>query len=301
MASLLRGLLFPRQQGLMRARLQPVFCLGQWPLTGGVRRSVVSSASGRKAAEAAQSVAARELRAPSNYALIKQLASKPTPTILYEAPSHFWFYFGCWSTGLGLVTWTALTGPMVMQQPEGVPRWVRSVYMITYVLLAGMGFYLIRQTANVVGSIRLLPSAGAGGQPARSVAPASPRMEVTVKRMLPLLSPKVMTTSLDKVTLETRFSLPEAYVPALKRHRLEREEAARRKQQHEFDMNHLLMMPFRHLGRGLVRMFYGIRASWTDLSYGTIKVDGKNLKVDVTGGFAHDGFRTLERVVRVGS
>jgi len=47
-------------------------------------------------------------------------------------------------------------------------------------------------------------------------------------------------------------------------------------------------------------MFRGVRAAWTDMGFGVITVDGKDYKVDVTKGFAHDGFRTLERIVTVG-
>ena len=46
--------------------------------------------------------------------------------------------------------------------------------------------------------------------------------------------------------------------------------------------------------------FAGVRSAWTDMGFGVIKVDGKDYKVDVTKGFAHDGFRTLERVVTIG-
>jgi hypothetical protein len=35
------------------------------------------------------------------------------------------------------------------------------------------------------------------------------------------------------------------------------------------------------------------------MGYGMIKVDGKQYKVDVTKGFAHDGFRTLEKLVDI--
>ncbi|ODA80061.1 hypothetical protein RJ55_03019 [Drechmeria coniospora] len=252
--------------------------------------------------------------APSRYAFIKSLATKQTPTVLYEAPSHFWFYFGCWSSGLAIITWTALTGPTVVDQPEGVPQWVSVTFGASYVLLGAMGFYLISKTPNIVGSIRILPAATASPS-ASAAAPrslsnraaaapaaptASPRLEVTVKRMVPLLAPKVISTSLDGVALKSRFSLPEEYVPELRRLEQEREGKERARQLRKHDMEHLLTMPFRRLGRALVNMFRGVRAAWTDMGYGIIRVDGKEYKVDVAKGFAHDGFRTLERIVTIG-
>ncbi|KAK7418815.1 hypothetical protein QQX98_003677 [Neonectria punicea] len=232
--------------------------------------------------------------APSRYAFIKNLATKPTPTILYEGPSHFWFYFGCWSSGITILSWTALTAPTAMTQPEGVPQWVGYVFGASYLLLGSMGLYLITKTPNIVGGIRVLPVHGS------KLAGNSPlQMEITVKRMVPLLEPKVITTMLDKVTLTSRFSLPEQYVPELKRLEAQRAEETRRKALRKFDMEHLFTMPFRQVGRGFKGMFNGIKSAWTDMGYGVMKVDGKHYKVDVTKGFAHDGFRTLEKLVDI--
>lgn len=124
-------------------------------------------------------------------------------------------------------------------------------------------------------------------------------MEVTVNRVLPFIQPKVITTTLDKVSLTSRFSLPDEYVPELKRQEQQRNEEEKRKKLREFDMNHLLTMPFRRLARAFVAMFRGVRAAWTDMGYGVMVVDGKSYKVNVVKGFAHDGFRTLERIVPV--
>lgn len=235
--------------------------------------------------------------APSRYAFIKSLATKQTPTTLYEGPSHFWFYFGCWTSGVSILTWTALTGPTVMSQPEGTPEWVTWVFGATYILMGSMGAYLITKTPNIVSSIRVLPAQAAKLAPGPGAHTTPLQMEVTVQRMLPLLKPRVLTTSLENVSLKTRFSLPSEYVPELKRQEMQR---AREVQLRKYDMEHLLTMPFRRLGRGLANMFTGVKAAWTDMGFGVMKVDGKQYKVDVTKGFAHDGFRTLERIVSIG-
>ncbi|TQV99952.1 hypothetical protein V2A60_005369 [Cordyceps javanica] len=261
--------------------------------------------------------------APTRYAFIKSLGSKTTPTILYESPSHFWFYFGCWTSGISILAWTALTGPTVVRQPEGTPSWVGYVFGAAYVLLGAMAFYLLSKTPNVVRSIRLLPAAAsiapaptpaaaaasAAARIAQPVAAAAattaattamPQLEVTVNRMVPILNPKVLVTSLDNVALKSRFSLPDEYVPELKRLEQQRAEEEARTKQRKFDMQHLLTMPFRHIGRAFSGFFRGVRAAWTDMGFATIKVGDKEFKVDVTKGFAHEGFKTLERLVSVG-
>ncbi|UNI14128.1 hypothetical protein JDV02_000793 [Purpureocillium takamizusanense] len=285
-----------------------------------------SSSTLPRSPSSASSAAAAAAVAPSRYAFIKSLATKQTPTLLYEAPSHFWFYFGCWSSGLSIVAWTALTGPSAVHQPEGVPQWVGVTFGASYVLLGAMGFYLLSKTPNIVSSIRVLPAAASGtpaaavgrssssgvaGRAAAAAASASasapmpagassPQIEITVKRMVPLLAPKVVTASLDRVSLKSRFSLPDEYVPELRRRH--EDEMARRERERlwRFDKEHLLTMPFRRTGRAFGSLFRGVRAAWTDMGFGVITVDGKDYKVDVTQGFAHDGFRTLERIVAVG-
>ncbi|KFH49083.1 hypothetical protein ACRE_001480 [Hapsidospora chrysogenum ATCC 11550] len=251
----------------------------------------------------------------TSYALIKSLATKPTPTVLYEGPSNFWFYFGCWSSGLSILTWTAVTGPLVLftepAAPEGaqsLPEWVTWINGSSYVLLAAMGFYLISKTPNIVKTIRVLPApaklrpaplATPTAAPATAPPTTTLQMEVTVHRMLPFLKPKVLVQPLDRVSIKSRLSLPEEYVPELRRLQLERMERQREAEQRKYDMEHLLTMPIRRLARGMMGLFNGVRSAWTDMGFGVIRVDGKEYKVNVTKGFAHDGFRTLEKIVSV--
>ncbi|KAH8176266.1 hypothetical protein LIA77_04684 [Sarocladium implicatum] len=230
----------------------------------------------------------------TSYAFVKSLGSKATPTTLYEGPSHFWFYFGCWSSGIGILGWTALTGPGLIHMGDDQPSWVKATYAASYVILCSMGFYLISRTHRIVSLVRVLP-----GQVASEAGQAPGlKMEVKVKSMLPFVRAKAVTTDTNKARLMSRFSLPEDLVPLLRRQRLEKEREAA-KAQHKFDMNHILTMPFRRLGRAMTALFNGTKGAWTDVGFGKMIIDGKVYKIDVTNGFAHDGFRTLEKIVPV--
>lgn len=175
----------------------------------------------------------------------------------------------------------------------------------TYVLLTAMGFFLISKTLGIVSQIRVLPSATtrAVPTPGATAAPvaASPslQMEVTVRRMLPSMEPKVIIAPLEKVSLKSRFSLPQEYVPELQRQRIQQEEIQKSKEQQKKDMGQLMTLPFRKMGRGFKGLFSGVRSAWTDMGFGRIRVEGKEYKVNVDRGFAHDGFRTLERLVPI--
>ncbi|KAG5965328.1 hypothetical protein E4U58_002884 [Claviceps cyperi] len=267
---------------------------------------ILTTASQRYLSSSTKPAAAAAAAQVSRYAFIKRLAAKQTPTVLYEAPSHFWFYFGCWSSGLVILAWAFLSGPYVIKQPEGIPQWVSIVYGAAYFFLCAMALTILSKTRNIVKTIRLLPPVSAANSTSNTVVSAAAaagmaplQLEITVKRMMPLLLPKTFTTSLDHVSLQSRFSLPSEYVPQLKRLELREQEEQRRKELHEFDMQHGMTMVFRRLGRAFVSMFKGVRAAWTNMGFGQINVDGKSYKVDVTDGYAHDEFRTLERLVEV--
>lgn len=175
----------------------------------------------------------------------------------------------------------------------------------TYCLLTAMGFFLISKTPGIVSQIRVLPSTTtrAVPTPAGTAAPVatspSLQMEVTVQRMLPAMAPKVVTVPLEKVSLKSRFSLPQEYVPDLRRQEIKEEALQKAKRQQKFDMQHLMTLPFRKIGRGFKGMFGGVRSAWTDMGFGKINVDGKEYRVNVERGFAHNGFQTLERLVPV--
>ncbi|PFH60000.1 hypothetical protein XA68_11583 [Ophiocordyceps unilateralis] len=255
MAGLSRGLAFLCRPSLLRPQSTML-----WPRVKGPASASRFSTSplgrARSTKPVERDVMAQAMQSSSRYAFLTKLAAKPSPTVLYQAPSHFWFYFTCWSTGLTLIGWSAVTAPTVLDQPEGVPKFTKRVYAVTYIILCAMGFWLIAKTPNVISSIRLLPSTAAptpGASPIAAVT-AKLQLELTVKRMLPLFSPKVIKTGIDKVSLQTRPSRSLRHIPEAKRLQMERYEAARRAALRKFDMDHLMTMPFRRIGRGFVSL-----------------------------------------------
>ncbi|RDA85797.1 hypothetical protein CP532_6291 [Ophiocordyceps camponoti-leonardi (nom. inval.)] len=273
------------------------------PATKTSRFFASSTGRVRKPVQADTLALAQAMQTGSRYAFLTKLAAKPSPTVLYQAPSHFWFYFTCWSTGVTMIGWSVFTAPVILDQPEGVPEFTKHVYAVSYFLLCAMGFYLIAKTPNVVNSIRLLPSNAVSTPAASSMAAAAARLqlEVTVKRMLPILPPKTITTGIENVSFKTRLTQWQHQIPESKLLEMERLEEARRAELRKFDMDHLLTMPFRRIGRGLQSLFQGVKSAWTGAGFGYMEVNGKKYKVDVTGGFSHATFRTLARIVDAGA
>ncbi|RCI14679.1 hypothetical protein L249_6434 [Ophiocordyceps polyrhachis-furcata BCC 54312] len=283
---------------------QPAMMLMHGPATRTGRFFASSIGRARKQVQADTLALAQAMQTGSRYAFLTKLAAKPSPTVLYQAPSHFWFYFTCWSTGISMIGWSALTAPVILDQPEGVPDFTKHVYAVSYLLLCAMGFYLIAKTPNVVNSIRLLPSNAAstpGASSSMAAAAAKLQLEVTVKHMLPMLPLRTITTGIENVSFKTRLSHWQHQIPESKLLEMERLEETRRAELRKFDMDHILTMPFRRIGRGLQSLFQGVKSAWTGAGFGFIKVNGKEYKVDVTGGFSHATFRTLARIVDTGA
>ena len=176
--------------------------------------------------------------------------------------------------------------------------------IVANVLIGSMGLYMITKTPGIINAIRVIPaqSASSGkiaGKGVAAITQPAPHIEVEVKRMVPFLSHKTIKTSFDKVVLKNRLSLPSEYVPELQRQNLRRVEELRKEELRRFDMNHIMTMPFRRMGRAFAAFFNGVKTAWTDMGFGKIQVDGKWYKVDVTKGFAHDGFRSLEKIAKI--
>jgi hypothetical protein len=230
----------------------------------------------------------------SLYGFQKALAAKARPTILYEGASHFWFYFGCWSTASAITAFILWVAPTVLYSDQ-VPTWYIAINAVSYVAFAAIGFKLVAATPNIIQRIRFVPGKAL---PRPGSAPTG-RLEVTVNSALPFVKPRVITTDAANVSLKSRLALPDHLVPELVRAQQKLEDEAKRRALRKFDMEHLLTMPFRQIGRVSKSIFQGVRAGFTDMGFGRVTVNGKEYKLDVTKGYAHDGFRTLEKLVPV--
>ena len=57
--------------------------------------------------------------------------------------------------------------------------------------------------------------------------------------------------------------------------------------------------PFRHMSRGFFQLFKAIGRTWHREGFMKVEVKGMKYKLDVTGGWALDRGRALDRLARV--
>ncbi|EGS20668.1 uncharacterized protein CTHT_0025040 [Thermochaetoides thermophila DSM 1495] len=266
---------------------------------------------------------------PATYA--ERLASRGR-TLLYEAPSHFWFRAGCFSSGAFCASYTVYQyWTVILHPPEGLLWWVPHAFGVILVFMSGMAAYFIMGTGRIVRTIEAVPWRQVFGE---GVPKKKPWMSKAVKKSLQTTSPQ---EGAKKVLVEvaTRGMIP--FWPAKKRlylpeeiqlpmrmnsvygsgaiggagpqnneylslaERVRRERALReaREAERKYNMDHILTAPFRDARKVFRGMFKGIRRSFDREGFVKIKLGDEKYKLDVTGGWALDEGRAMDRLLAV--
>ncbi|KAL2753585.1 hypothetical protein ACRALDRAFT_2060744 [Sodiomyces alcalophilus JCM 7366] len=243
----------------------------------------------------------------ANNPFLLQLARSKTPTVLYEAPSHFWLKFTAWSSalacyaGAGLNCLYSISGDF----PDA-PWWVTSVYTAVCIAMAGVGSFFAFGSANIIKSIRAVPTASLGSKAlaaATGTVANNPRLtpihlEVAVKPILPFFrKPSIMTVPPADVVLPVRLFAPQLTQAQARAARAR--EKAEAKARWEKEKQRLLTLPFRDAGRGLNAMWRGMRRGVVGGGFLKVTVGGRKCKLDIEGGWALNDGLALESLVRV--
>lgn len=261
------------------------------------------------------SSAATQAVRPATYA--EQLALKGR-TILYESPSHFWFRAGCFSSAAFCVSYTVYQyWAVILHPPEGLMWWIPHAFGAILVFMAGMGAYFVMGAGRIVRSIEAVPAAAvAAKQLAKSKAATSQTpiyIEVATRRMVPFMGPKKTLLLPEEVQLPFRmysvFAGTGAHDPAAQgqqrptslAERVRAERAARDAKiaERKYQMDHILTAPFRDAGKAFGTAWRGIQRSFNREGFAKIQLGKQEYKLDVTGGWALDDGRAMDRLLPV--
>ncbi|CZR66197.1 uncharacterized protein PAC_16098 [Phialocephala subalpina] len=238
-------------------------------------------------------------------------AQKSHSTLLYEAPSHTAFIASNWGTALFCYSWAVFNyWGNYLYAPTGLSEWVPPAYLSVSVLMAGGGTYLALNSANIIRSITAIPpKASTGGDGAldpRVVKNGTGgeeelQIEIILRKMFPIpfFPARKLYVKPEDIILPQQLAppLPTTLTRGeLREIQLEKE---RRKQELEYDRSHLLTSPFRHMNRAFFNAFRGIRRTWSREGFVKAEVKGKVYKLDIHGGWALDGGKALDRLVKV--
>ncbi|RYP56876.1 hypothetical protein DL771_011518 [Monosporascus sp. 5C6A] len=255
---------------------------------------------------------ARNLQAPQiGYA--QNLASKSTPTILYEAAPQRAFLISSYAAGLFGVTAGGINLWFnVYNVPDGTSFWVSYVFGAVGFMMAALGTRFAMMPASIVRSITLLPAAAAAttaqsakagaGAAAKATSAARPvLLEVKARRTspFPFVPLKRMRVEPQQVVMKTRLFTPKTEHSPYEKMAMKREEERRRKEAQQYERDHLMTAPFRHGAWAAGTIFAGIRQGLTGEGFVPIEVNGAKYKLDVTGAYALEDGRALDRIVKI--
>ncbi|KAJ4292290.1 hypothetical protein N0V88_005922 [Collariella sp. IMI 366227] len=276
--------------------------------------------------------------APTNFKTTPKPVTTPTPTTatpspqhtptnspceaapLYEAPSHFWFRAGCFSSGAFCVSYTVYQyWTVLLHPPEGLMWWIPHAFGAIIVFMAGMGAYFVMGAGRIVRSIEAVPAAEvvkkisgkvlAGGE-AAGAAKSPIYIEVSTRRMVPFMPVKKTVLLPEEVQLPFRmhsvFSaggigalMAQKQMSLAERVRVERAAREAKEAARKHTMDNLMTAPFRDAGKAFGVAWNGIRRSFNREGFAKIKLGKAEYKLDVTDGWALDDGRAMDRLLSV--
>ncbi|KAK0630539.1 hypothetical protein B0T17DRAFT_653949 [Bombardia bombarda] len=262
---------------------------------------------------------------PPSYA--EQLAAKGR-TLLYEAPSHFWFRTSSFMSGAFCVSYTVYQyWAIYLHPPEGLYWWIPNAFAVICVFMVGMGGYFVHGTRRIVRSIEAVPArmvkmaATGASSGAATTTTTTPRasdlarrspvyIEVTTRRVLPFLPPKKMLYRPDEIQLPFRMQgvLEGARLRQLQMEQpkslLAQVRAARAKQEQiekerKHTLDHIMTAPFRDFAKVVGTAARGMQRAFNREGFTKLKLKDTEYKLDVSGGWALDDGRALDRLLTV--
>jgi hypothetical protein len=224
------------------------------------------------------------------------LAQKSHPTLLYQAPSHTIFMICCYSGALfcfsyaGFNFWTQYLVP-----PESLASWVPIAFAGVCFVMAAGGAWLVLSCSGLIKTITAIPKK-------MEVVGRNPELliEIELRKMFPVpfFPARKLLVKPEELALRAPVAAPvdRTLRPEELRQMRMQEEMARREQL-EYEKSHIMTAPFRHASKGFFALFKAVGRSWSREGFLKLRVGGRQTyKLDVSGGWALDGGRALDRL-----
>ncbi|KAF7930773.1 hypothetical protein EAE99_004023 [Botrytis elliptica] len=228
------------------------------------------------------------------------LAAKPHTTILYQAASHTGYIVTSYIAGTFLLGFAGLTfWNNYVHIPDDIAVWVPYAFGGISFLLACCGGYVILSPAGLIKSITAVP-ASLCAHPPKVAAPLY--VEVALKKIVPIpfMPPRILT--LPPSSLHLTSHLYQARTPAEER-AWNRIVEAKKRELAEYDRTHIIGRGTRKISVGLFELVRSFGRCWTRDGFIPVRVTergkGRVLKLDGEAGWAQDGGRALEKIIKV--
>jgi hypothetical protein len=235
------------------------------------------------------------------------LAQKGHPTLIYVAPSHTTFLIASYSAATFCFTYaTYHIWFSAINAPPDLATWIPIAFGLVCVGMAAMGTWLMLGPARVIRTITALPRATSSKAATGKAPPKSAQqdleLEIELRKMLPLpllRSRKIRVRPEDLVIRSPLIKPSDKRLTAAELHAMRLQEEEEMKKALEYEQTHILSAPFRHMSRALFSVFKATARAWTREGFAKLSANGQTYKLDVSGGWALDGGRALDRLARL--
>ncbi|KAK6841649.1 hypothetical protein PG989_009802 [Apiospora arundinis] len=249
----------------------------------------------------------------SSYAL--RLAQNKHGATLFEAAPQRIFLASSYAAGFVCIGGAVVNLYYnVYNPPPGLGDWVPYAFSAVAVMLGFLGMNFALQPAHVVRLIKVLPSAAAaaatgGARPGlvgagNSSVAHKVQLEVLVRRLTPIpgFPLKRIVVEPNEIIMKTRLFHPKKAEPTeIERMRMGREWEKRKKEQMQYNKDHLMTAPFRDGAWAMGQFFNAIRRGLTGEGFAPVEIKGGKYKLDIVKGYALEDGRALDRIVRIES
>ncbi|TGJ83965.1 hypothetical protein E0Z10_g4820 [Xylaria hypoxylon] len=240
-----------------------------------------------------------KIQASSKLSYGQRLAMMSRPTTLYEAAPQTGFLissygaaFFCFSSA-GINSWFN-----VFNLPPGIASWVPVGFGVISFMFAAIGTLFALRPSSVIRSIKVLPYPAS--RQAQDPSPRSVMLEVVARRISPIPLPsKRFQVEPDNIVLVNRMQHRPVVLSREQMAAKKLEDAERRKQEREYELDHLMTAPFRDAGRASSTIMGNIRRGLTGEGFAPVFINGVRYKLDLEGGYALENGQVLDRLVKI--
>ncbi|KAI0816551.1 hypothetical protein GGR55DRAFT_627412 [Xylaria sp. FL0064] len=241
-----------------------------------------------------------KIRAASKLSYAQRLAMKPNPTTLYEAAPQTSFLISSYGAAFfcmgsaGINSWFN-----VFNLPPGLSPWIPVGFGVVSFMFAAIGTIFALRPSSIIRSISVVPYSQSQRQGLEPL-PQSITLEVTARRISPIPLPvKRFQVKPEQIALVNRMQPRVMVLSEGERIAKQREDAIRRKQERQYDLDHLMTAPFRDAGRVSSTIWSNIRRGLTGEGFEPVYINGVQYKLDTEGGYALENGQVMDRLVKI--
>ena len=249
---------------------------------------------------------ANVLQKPTYQSYASRLAERGQPTLIYVAPSHTAFLVSSYTAATFCFSYSAYNmWYSSIHAPSGLAPWIPVAFGVVCIGMSAMGTWLMLSPSRLIRTITAIPvtasrSAVAAGKTLPKRTPTEIELEIELRKMLPIPFLKPRTLRMKPTELVIRSPLvapPTRSASPAERLATRQEQEAERKKALEYEQTHIMSAPFRHMSRLSFSLFKATARAWTRDGFAKLKANGQTYKLDVTGGWALDGGKAIDRLV----